>query len=87
MVERSEDDAGLLADEKLDVGDDLVQDDGDLSRDGLDFGNGQIRGSETLYAIKSGISTSCTTMKTRKGCNVRSCWVRGVNWVVASAKI
>lgn len=49
LVNRGEHDGSLLADEELDVGDDLGQDDGDVRNDRSDLGGGgQISGAESL---------------------------------------
>lgn len=83
LVNRSQNDSSLLADEELDIGDNLVENDNDLPDNGGYVVDGQ--------RIRSGALYRGVTIRGRKRAqecqSLRSCWVSGVRDVVAVAKI
>lgn len=84
LINRGENDGGLLTNEELDVGDDLVEDDRDGAKNGRDLVNGQVIGTETLCRI----NPSATKILWGYYMEYERSWpVRGVRDVVASAKI
>lgn len=83
LVYGGEDNGGLLADEELDVGDDFIQDDRDRTNDGRNTIESQVISGESL--CREAYISAPDMAGARR--NIRSCPVKGVSWVVASAKI
>ena len=51
LVDSGQNDSSLLADKKLDIGDDLLQDGGDAANDGADPGLSEVVRTEALYKV------------------------------------
>ncbi len=59
LVDGSQNDSGLLADEELDIGDDLLEDDRNATNDGADLGLSEVVRTEGLCKVWISLTVFC----------------------------